>query len=84
MGKGILSDDHPYMLGMLGMHGRKRPNYAVGEANVILTGCRFSDRITGDLTQFPGQKNAKIIQINIDTAEIGKICQSILPIVCGS
>ncbi len=36
MGKGILSDDHPYVLGMLGMHGRKRSNYAVGEADVIL------------------------------------------------
>jgi acetolactate synthase-1/2/3 large subunit len=81
-GKGVLSDDHPYVLGMLGMHGRKRSNFAVSEADVILAiGCRFSDRITGDLTKFPGQPNAKIIHIDIDTAEIGKNVPVDLPIV---
>lgn len=82
MGKGVLSDDHPYVLGMLGMHGRKRSNFAVSEADVILAlGTRFSDRITGDLSKFPGQPGAKIIQIDIDTAEIGKNIPVDIPIV---
>jgi len=82
MGKGVLSDDHPYVLGMLGMHGRKRSNFAVSEADAILAlGTRFSDRITGDLAHFPGQKNAKIIHVDIDTAEIGKNVPVDVPIV---
>jgi acetolactate synthase-1/2/3 large subunit len=82
MGKGVMSDDHPYVLGMLGMHGRKRANFAVSEADVILAiGTRFSDRITGDLTRFPGQPNAKIIHVDIDTAEIGKNVAVDIPIV---
>ncbi|MBD3351808.1 MAG: biosynthetic-type acetolactate synthase large subunit [Candidatus Lokiarchaeota archaeon] len=82
MGKGVISDDHPYVLGMLGMHGRKRANFAMCEADVILAlGTRFSDRITGDLNRFPGQSDAKIIHIDIDTAEIGKNVQVDVPIV---
>ncbi len=81
-GKGVLSDTHPYVLGMIGMHGRKRANFAVAEADVVMAvGCRFSDRITGDLSQFPGQPNAKIIHIDIDTAEIGKNVPVDVPIV---
>jgi acetolactate synthase I/II/III large subunit len=81
-GKGVISDDHPYVLGMLGMHGRKRANFAISEADVIIAiGCRFSDRITGDLKKFPGQPNAKIIHIDIDTAEIGKNVPVDIPIV---
>ncbi|MBD3188089.1 biosynthetic-type acetolactate synthase large subunit [Candidatus Bathyarchaeota archaeon] len=82
MGKGVLSDDHPYVLGMLGMHGRKRANFAVSEADVILAlGTRFSDRITGDLSQFPGYPDAKVIHVDIDTAEIGKNVPADIPIV---
>ncbi|MHA1792545.1 MAG: biosynthetic-type acetolactate synthase large subunit [Promethearchaeota archaeon] len=82
MGKGVLSDDHPYVLGMLGMHGRKRANFAVSEADLILAlGTRFSDRITGDLSHFPPQANAKVIHIDIDTAEIGKNVPVDVPIV---
>jgi acetolactate synthase-1/2/3 large subunit len=82
MGKGVISDDHPYVLGMLGMHGRKRSNFAVSEADAILAlGTRFSDRITGDLSKFPGQPNAKIIHVDIDTAEIGKNVPVDVPIV---
>jgi acetolactate synthase-1/2/3 large subunit len=82
MGKGVLNDDHPYVLGMLGMHGRKRSNFAISEADVVFAiGCRFSDRITGDLTKFPGQPNAKIIHLDIDSAEIGKNVPVDIPIV---
>ncbi|WP_371806856.1 biosynthetic-type acetolactate synthase large subunit [Candidatus Lokiarchaeum ossiferum] len=81
-GKGVLSDDHPYVLGLIGMHGRKRANFAVSEADVVIAlGCRFSDRITGDLQKFPGQSNAKIIHVDIDAAEIGKNVSVDLPIV---
>ncbi|MBN2152237.1 MAG: biosynthetic-type acetolactate synthase large subunit [Candidatus Lokiarchaeota archaeon] len=82
MGKGVISDDHPYVLGMIGMHGRKRSNFAVSEADAILAlGTRFSDRITGDLSQFPGQPSAKVIHVDIDTAEIGKNVPVDVPIV---
>ncbi len=81
-GKGVLSDDHQYVLGLIGMHGRKRANFAVSEADVVIAiGCRFSDRITGDLNKFPGQQNSKIIHIDIDAAEIGKNVSVDLPIV---
>lgn len=82
MGKGVISDNHPYVLGMLGMHGRKRANFAVSEADLIIAlGTRFSDRITGDLNKFPGQADAKVIHIDIDSAEIGKNVQVDVPIV---
>ncbi|MHA1886980.1 MAG: biosynthetic-type acetolactate synthase large subunit [Promethearchaeota archaeon] len=81
-GKGVLSDNHPYVLGLLGMHGRKRANFAISEADLVIAiGCRFSDRITGDLQKFPGQPNAKIIHIDIDAAEISKNVSVDLPIV---
>jgi acetolactate synthase I/II/III large subunit len=81
-GKGVMDDDHPYVLGMIGMHGRMRSNFAVSEADLILAiGCRFSDRITGDLNRFPGQGDARIIHIDVDAAEIGKNVEVDLPIV---
>ncbi|MCP4762713.1 MAG: biosynthetic-type acetolactate synthase large subunit, partial [archaeon] len=82
MAKGSISDDHPYVLGMLGMHGRKRSNFAISESDLVIAlGCRFSDRITGDLSKFPGQSDAKIIHVDIDSAEIGKNVPVDLPIV---
>jgi len=82
MGKGVLSDDHPYVLGMLGMHGRKRANFAVCESDLIIAlGTRFSDRITGKLDEFPPYGGAKVIHIDIDPAEIGKNVQADVPIV---
>jgi len=81
-GKGVIKDTHKYVLGMLGMHGRMRSNFAVSEADLVVAiGCRFSDRITGDLKKFPGQGDAKIIHIDIDAAEIGKNVAVDLPIV---
>lgn len=81
-GKGVVSDTHKYVMGMLGMHGRLRSNFVVAEADLVIAiGCRFSDRITGDLKKFPGQGNAKIIHIDIDAAEIGKNVPVDLPIV---
>lgn len=80
--KGVIDDYHPYTLGAIGMHGRLRSNFAVSEADVLLAiGCRFSDRITGDLDKYPGQGNAKVIHIDVDAAEIGKNVPVDLPIV---
>jgi len=63
--------DHPLSLGMLGMHGSKYANYAVCECDLLIAvGVRFDDRVTGRLECFA--KDAKIIHIDIDPAEIGK------------
>jgi len=80
MGKSCFDENHPLCLGMLGMHGRKIANYTIDNADVILAiGCRFSDRITGNLNSFATK--SKIIHIDIDSAEIGKNVPVALPIV---
>lgn len=80
MGKGSFPEDHPLSLGMLGMHGRKVANLVVDECDcLIVIGCRFSDRTTGNVEQFA--PNAQIIHIDVDPAEIGKNIQVDLPIV---
>ncbi len=80
LGKGSFPEDHPFSLGMLGMHGTKTSNYMVDECDcLIAVGCRFSDRTTGNVAEFA--KNAKIIHIDIDPAEIGKNVEVDIPIV---
>ena len=71
MGKGAFRGDNEYYLGMLGMHGTKTANLSVSECDVlIVVGSRFSDRVTGNTENFA--KNAKIIQIDVDEAEVNK------------
>ncbi len=80
MGKGSFPEDHPLSLGMLGMHGRKVANIVVDECDcLIVIGCRFSDRTTGNVEKFA--KKAKIIHIDVDPAEIGKNIDIDVPIV---
>lgn len=80
MGKGSFPEDNPLSLGMLGMHGRKVSNFIVDECDCLIAiGCRFSDRTTGLLTEFA--KNAKILHIDVDPAEIGKNVDIDVPIV---
>lgn len=80
MGKGAVPEDHPLCLGMIGMHGRIESNKAIEEADLIIAiGTRFGDRTTGKLDEFG--KNAKIIHIDIDPAEIGKNVKVDVPIV---
>lgn len=80
LGKGSFPEDHELSLGMLGMHGRKTANFIVDECDcLIAVGCRFSDRTTGNVDEFA--KNAKIIHIDIDPAEIGKNIDVDVPIV---
>lgn len=71
MGKGAFDGSSEYYTGMLGMHGTKTANLSVTECDLlIVVGSRFSDRVTGDTSKFA--KNAKILQIDIDPAEVNK------------
>lgn len=71
MGKGAYDGRSELYTGMLGMHGTKASNLALIESDLLITiGARFSDRVTGDTKNFA--KNAKIIQIDVDEAEINK------------
>jgi acetolactate synthase-1/2/3 large subunit len=80
LGKGSFPEDHDLALGMLGMHGRRPANFAVDDCDcLIAVGCRFSDRTTGKVDEFA--KNAKVIHIDIDPAEIGKNIDVDIPIV---
>ncbi len=74
MGHGAFPETDPLFTGMLGMHGTKTSNYAVTKCDLLVTiGARFSDRVTGNASTFA--KNAKIIQIDVDPAEIDKNVQ---------
>jgi acetolactate synthase-1/2/3 large subunit len=80
MGKGAFPENHPLSLGSIGMHGNPVANKLLCEADVMLAvGTRFSDRATGQLDHFCAP--TKKIQIDIDTAEIGKNIDVDIPIV---
>jgi acetolactate synthase I/II/III large subunit len=71
--------DDPHFVGMLGMHGNYGPNIKTNEADVIIAvGLRFDDRVTGNKATYA--KQAKIIHIEIDKAEIGKITNPVIGI----
>nr|YP_010471043.1 acetolactate synthase large subunit [Synarthrophyton patena]UVF62872.1 acetolactate synthase large subunit [Synarthrophyton patena] len=71
MGKGIIDENHPLSLGMLGMHGTAYANFAVSECDLLIAlGARFDDRVTGKLDEFAC--NAHVIHVDIDPAEVGK------------
>lgn len=80
MGLSGFPTGHPLALGMLGMHGTYWANMAVNEADVIIAaGARFDDRVTGRKSDFA--KEATIIHVDIDPAEIGKNVRVDIPIV---
>jgi len=71
MGKGAFDGTDDRYTGMLGMHGTKTSNFGVTECDLLIAiGARFSDRVTGNAKKFA--KNAKILHIDIDPAEINK------------
>ena len=71
MGKGAFDGTDELYTGMVGMHGTKTSNFGISECDLlIVAGARFSDRVTGNASKFA--KNAKIIQIDVDPAEINK------------
>ena len=71
MGKGAYDGYDPLYTGMIGMHGTKTSNLGVSECDLLVAlGARFSDRVIGNASLFA--KNAKILHIDIDAAEINK------------
>ncbi len=71
MGKGAFDGNDELYTGMVGMHGTKTSNFGITECDLlIVVGARFSDRVTGNASKFA--KNAKILQLDVDPAEINK------------
>ena len=80
MGKAAMRCSNPLNLGPVGMHGSKYANMAMTESDLIIAvGARFSDRVTGKVSEFA--PHAKIIHIDIAPAEIGKVVNADVPIV---
>ncbi|WP_434512739.1 biosynthetic-type acetolactate synthase large subunit [Desulfitobacterium sp. AusDCA] len=81
MGIGSLPSKHPNFLGMVGMHGTSTANYAVTDCDLLIAvGVRFDDRVTSGLGHKFATK-ARVIHIDIDPAEIGKVVRAHIPIV---
>ena len=80
MARGAIPDDHPLTLGMPGMHGNATAVASMQRSDLLITlGARFDDRITGRLDGFA--PDAKIIHVDIDPAEQGKVRRPDVPIV---
>jgi acetolactate synthase I/II/III large subunit len=80
MGLTAIPCTHELNIGMIGMHGIYPANMALGECDLIFSiGCRFSDRITGKLSEFG--KDAEIIHVDIDSAAISRNVPVAVPIV---
>lgn len=80
MGKGAFDGTHRLYTGMIGMHGTKTSNFGVSECDLLITlGARFSDRVIGNARTFASK--AKILQIDIDAAEINKNIRTNMSIV---
>ena len=80
MGLSCIPSDHPNYVGCVGMHGSHAPNRMTQEADLIIAvGMRFSDRVTGNPVGYAPK--ARIIHIEIDPVEIGKVIRADLPIV---
>lgn len=79
MGMSAIPTDHPLGVGMLGMHGNYGPNYLTNQCDVLIAvGMRFDDRVTGRLDKYA--KQAQIIHLDIDPAEIDKNVQTTVPV----
>lgn len=79
LGAGAIPSDHPLNVGMLGMHGNYGPNVLTNECDVLIAiGMRFDDRVTGRLDKYA--KQAKVIHLDIDPAEIDKNVKTTVPV----
>jgi len=79
MGLSALNTDHPLNVGMLGMHGNYAPNVMTNDCDVLIAiGMRFDDRVTGRLDKYA--KQAKIIHMDVDPAEIDKNVKADVPV----
>ncbi len=80
MARGAFPDDHPLALGMPGMHGTYPATTAIQKADLLVSlGARFDDRVTGRVDAFA--PHAKVIHVDVDPAEIGKVRNAEVPIV---
>ncbi|HEX5097658.1 MAG TPA: acetolactate synthase large subunit, partial [Acidimicrobiia bacterium] len=80
MARGALPDEHPLCLGMPGMHGNYTAITSLQKSDLLVTlGARFDDRVTGNPATFAA--NAKVIHVDIDPAELGKVRRPDVPIV---
>jgi acetolactate synthase I/II/III large subunit len=80
MARGAFPDDHPLCLGMPGMHGNYTAITSMQRADLLLAlGSRFDDRVTGKISAFAPE--AKVIHVDIDPAELGKVRRPDVPIV---
>ncbi len=80
LGASAMRTDHPLNMGMLGMHGNYGPNVKTNECDVLIAiGMRFDDRVTGDVKRYA--KQAKIIHLEIDPAEIDKIVKTTVSVL---
>jgi len=79
LGAGAMPTDHPLNVGMLGMHGNYGPNVLTNQCDVLIAiGMRFDDRVTGRLDKYA--KQAKVIHLDIDPAEIDKNVKAAVPV----
>jgi len=79
MGMSAIPTDHPLGVGMLGMHGNYGPNVLTNECDLLIAiGMRFDDRVTGRLDKYA--KQAKVIHLDIDPAEIDKNVKATVPV----
>jgi acetolactate synthase-1/2/3 large subunit len=79
LGMSAIPTDHPLAVGMLGMHGNYGPNVLTNECDVLIAvGMRFDDRVTGRLDKYA--KQAKVIHLDIDPAEIDKNVKTTVPV----
>ena len=79
LGMSAIPTNHPMAVGMLGMHGNYGPNVLTNECDVLIAiGMRFDDRVTGRLDKYA--KQAKVIHLDIDPAEIDKNVKSTVPV----
>ncbi len=80
LGACALPKDHPQNIGMLGMHGNYSANIKTNECDLLIgVGMRFDDRVTGDVSRYA--KQAKIIHLEIDKAEINKVIRADVPLL---
>lgn len=80
LGLGSFPQNHPHYVGYLGMHGNYGPNINTNQCDVLIAiGMRFDDRVTGNVSKYARQ--AKVIHIDIDKAEINKIIKADVPIL---
>lgn len=80
LGLSAMETNHPLNVGMLGMHGNYGPNLLTNECDVLIAvGMRFDDRVTGNLEKYA--KQAKVIHLEIDPAEINKNVFAHIPVM---